>query len=111
MATRRQGGEKLLEEWRTHEAAWKKKVLDVRNHREIESDYPYEPPGDSGASSGTLSGSIQLSILSALTSAQIAATIVEKQCVDGDHGSVGLVKVIQEQLQLDRARYFANQIS
>ncbi|KAI1786196.1 hypothetical protein LXA43DRAFT_898439, partial [Ganoderma leucocontextum] len=87
IATRRQGGEKLFQEWRTHEAAWKKKVLDIPNHRDLESDYPYEPPGDS-----------------ALTSAQIAATIVEKQCISGDHGGVGLVNVIQELLQLDRAR-------
>ncbi|KAM5534229.1 hypothetical protein V8D89_012136 [Ganoderma adspersum] len=80
-------GKKVLHEWRAHEAAWKKKVLDICNHREIDSDYPYEPPGDS-----------------ALTSAQITATIVEKQCTSGDHGGAGLVSVIQEQLQLDRVR-------
>lgn len=48
ISSRREGGEQLLHDWRIHEAAWKKKVLDISNHRGLESDYPYEPPGDSG---------------------------------------------------------------
>ena len=48
IATNRDDGETLLAEWRSHEAQWKKIVVDISQHHKIDSDYPYEPPADAG---------------------------------------------------------------
>ncbi|KAI1782416.1 hypothetical protein LXA43DRAFT_905863 [Ganoderma leucocontextum] len=84
----RDGGNSLLEDWRTHEAKWKAKVVDISQHHELVSDYPYEPPAEA-----------------ALTSSQIAASIVEQRSAEGDRPAVGLVYVVHELLRLNEARY------
>ena len=48
IASKCQNGEDLLGQWRAHEVEWKKKMVNIKRHKEIESDYPYEPPAEAG---------------------------------------------------------------
>ncbi|KAI1788107.1 hypothetical protein LXA43DRAFT_975014 [Ganoderma leucocontextum] len=84
ITSKHQNGEDLLDEWRVHEAEWTKKMVDIKRHKEIESDYPYEPPAEA-----------------ALTSGQIHATLTDEQVRKGDRSGFGLVNVIHEMLRLD----------
>ena len=106
ITSKRRNGDDLLGNWRVHEIEWKKKIVDISQHKEIDRNYPYELPAEAGTPNDLLLMSSRTHIEStALTPSQIHVTLAAKQVRNGDRSAFAVVNVIHELLSLDEDQY------
>ena len=95
-------GPETLQQWKDREENWKAKVVDIREH--VDLDNVYEPPFEVGKYHAMEDLPNGLSPATALNSKQIAAAMTQDSARQGDSHGVGLASLLHETLDLEDDR-------